>query len=86
MCEKHEIENIEGETMAENWRSLQEQGSCAIFLCDLSDVLLLNNIDVISGGRERKRERERERERRSEERRVGKECRCLCRSRWSPYH
>ena len=25
-------------------------------------------------------------ERRSEERRVGKECRPLCRSRWSPYH
>jgi hypothetical protein len=24
--------------------------------------------------------------RRSEERRVGKECRRLCRSRWSPYH
>ena len=24
--------------------------------------------------------------RRSEERRVGKECRLLCRSRWSPYH
>ena len=24
--------------------------------------------------------------RRSEERRVGKECRPLCRSRWSPYH
>jgi elongation factor Tu len=23
---------------------------------------------------------------RSEERRVGKECRCWCRSRWSPYH
>ena len=23
---------------------------------------------------------------RSEERRVGKECRALCRSRWSPYH
>jgi hypothetical protein len=23
---------------------------------------------------------------RSEERRVGKECHCLCRSRWSPYH
>ena len=23
---------------------------------------------------------------RSEERRVGKECACLCRSRWSPYH
>jgi hypothetical protein len=23
---------------------------------------------------------------RSEERRVGKECRKLCRSRWSPYH
>ena len=25
-------------------------------------------------------------EKRSEERRVGKECRPLCRSRWSPYH
>ena len=25
-------------------------------------------------------------ETRSEERRVGKECRLLCRSRWSPYH
>ena len=25
-------------------------------------------------------------EKRSEERRVGKECRALCRSRWSPYH
>ena len=25
-------------------------------------------------------------DRRSEERRVGKECRALCRSRWSPYH
>ena len=24
--------------------------------------------------------------RRSEERRVGKECRTVCRSRWSPYH
>ena len=23
---------------------------------------------------------------RSEERRVGKECQCECRSRWSPYH
>ena len=23
---------------------------------------------------------------RSEERRVGKECKILCRSRWSPYH
>ena len=26
------------------------------------------------------------RERRSEERRVGKECASMCRSRWSPYH
>ena len=26
------------------------------------------------------------RDRRSEERRVGKECSELCRSRWSPYH
>jgi hypothetical protein len=27
-----------------------------------------------------------EKKERSEERRVGKECRRLCRSRWSPYH
>ena len=30
--------------------------------------------------------RGKERETRSEERRVGKECLRLCRSRWSPYH
>ena len=30
--------------------------------------------------------REQEVTRRSEERRVGKECLRLCRSRWSPYH
>ena len=34
----------------------------------------LNNFDVSVGGG------------RSEERRVGKECLRLCRSRWSPYH
>jgi hypothetical protein len=33
----------------------------------------INTGDVLSGER-------------SEERRVGKECRRLCRSRWSPYH
>jgi pyruvate dehydrogenase E1 component len=31
-------------------------------------------------------EMERRIRRRSEERRVGKECRTVCRSRWSPYH
>jgi hypothetical protein len=31
-------------------------------------------------------EKSAERHKRSEERRVGKECRRLCRSRWSPYH
>jgi tyrosyl-tRNA synthetase len=34
------------------------------------DALMINNADWL----------------RSEERRVGKECRRLCRSRWSPYH
>jgi hypothetical protein len=29
---------------------------------------------------------DREVDKRSEERRVGKECRLRCRSRWSPYH
>ena len=35
---------------------------------------------------QRERRESAERERRSEERRVGKECLRLCRSRWSPYH
>ena len=35
---------------------------------------------------DRARDRRRGRGRRSEERRVGKECGLLCRSRWSPYH
>ena len=34
----------------------------------------------------RRARRGRSRDRRSEERRVGKECLRLCRSRWSPYH
>jgi large subunit ribosomal protein L6 len=39
---------------------------------------LVNNMVVgVTEGYEKKR---------SEERRVGKECRRLCRSRWSPYH
>ena len=38
-------------------------------------------IDDLRNGRERRRRRLR-----SEERRVGKECCALCRSRWSPYH
>ena len=37
----------------------------------LADALVLNSIEFWS---------------RSEERRVGKECLRLCRSRWSPYH
>ena len=36
--------------------------------------------------RERRRRKHRRRRERSEERRVGKECLRLCRSRWSPYH
>ena len=36
--------------------------------------------------REAETRKKRESEQRSEERRVGKECRLLCRSRWSPYH
>src|SRR6187401_3710078 len=36
--------------------------------------------DAVHAGRLRPRRE------RSEERRVGKECRRLCRSRWSPYH
>ena len=33
-----------------------------------------------------RRSAERGRQDRSEERRVGKECHVVCRSRWSPYH
>ena len=38
------------------------------------------------GGREGMRDWHSAQEERSEERRVGKECLRLCRSRWSPYH
>ena len=37
------------------------------------DMSFLELLDVVNDGR-------------SEERRVGKECLCWCRSRWSPYH
>ena len=44
-------------------------------------------VSTLGRGREREREGDREREgERSEERRVGKECLRLCRSRWSPDH
>ena len=39
--------------------------------------------DYSEGGEEEEGNKE---EKRSEERRVGKECFLLCRSRWSPYH
>ena len=42
-------------------------------LKDLYDRVFINNVVGMSIGR-------------SEERRVGKECRIGCRSRWSPYH
>ena len=41
---------------------------------------------VICSGAVRVTGRAQEGRRRSEERRVGKECLRLCRSRWSPYH
>ena len=44
-------------------------------------MLLPGNDDLLAAAFERKIE-----EQRSEERRVGKECLRLCRSRWSPYH
>ena len=45
------------------------------------EVTLEGNKLVIKGSTE-----DSDVEDRSEERRVGKECRLLCRSRWSPYH
>ena len=41
------------------------------------DEDILEELEALSKATERSR---------SEERRVGKECRSLCRSRWSPYH
>ena len=49
---------------------------------DLADVVLQV---IVNGNMEKVREWKGS-ERRSEERRVGKECLRLCRSRWSPYH
>ena len=47
----------------------------------LVDVLAGRSVDVLAG-----RLVDVLADRRSEERRVGKECQGLCRSRWSPYH
>jgi tryptophan synthase beta chain len=44
---------------------------------ELGITLWLKREDMAHGGAHKVR---------SEERRVGKECRRLCRSRWSPYH
>ena len=46
-------------------------------LCNYVKVLFLENIPQINKSQN---------DLRSEERRVGKECPLLCRSRWSPYH
>ena len=54
-------------------------------LLEALDLML--RVEPLDGCTETERERERKIEsRRSEERRVGKECLRLCRSRWSPYH
>src|SRR6187401_3818365 len=54
---------------------------------DISELLSLESPTVPSSRRRRgKAEVEGMSRERSEERRVGKECRRLCRSRWSPYH
>jgi ATP-binding cassette subfamily C protein LapB len=50
-----------------------------------SMLAMVSRVIVIDGGRV-VADGPRDRIMRSEERRVGKECRRLCRSRWSPYH
>jgi DNA ligase-1 len=64
-------EIVQRDLVLERWRTLP-------FLeCLLFNKLLTGSLRVgVSGGLAA----------RSEERRVGKECRRLCRSRWSPYH
>ena len=53
---------------------------------DFEAIAQCNQIrDMLMAALER-RNKEMQRLRRSEERRVGKECASMCRSRWSPYH
>jgi NADH:ubiquinone oxidoreductase subunit E len=52
-------------------------------MCDQGPAILVNGIAIT---RMTMRRADQICELRSEERRVGKECRRLCRSRWSPYH
>ena len=50
-------------------------------LIEVEQRLAAGRVSVCRGGRRLAKQRQR-----SEERRVGKECSLLCRSRWSPYH
>ena len=56
-------------------QALAEQVRDAMWVGDHATKMLGMQITSVAPGRIR-----------SEERRVGKECRLTCRSRWSPYH
>jgi hypothetical protein len=63
---------------ATSWLTLTVAGlamGMMIFIMASGMTVIFGLMDVINFGHGR-----------SEERRVGKECRRLCRSRWSPYH
>ena len=60
------------------WKNYRIKKEAKLFAEKVEDAL-----DAIVTGKEWNMEEELER---SEERRVGKECLRLCRSRWSPYH
>ena len=53
---------------------------------ELYDRVLRKQAELENFRKRAQREKEEFRQHRSEERRVGKECPSLCRSRWSPYH
>ena len=74
-------DDLTAETFAralERWRRFDPgRGSARAWLCQLARSTALDHFRA----EERRRRREG-----SEERRVGKECASMCRSRWSPYH
>ena len=70
----------------ELFRSLLAAGLVDELHFNVVPVLLGGGIPLLPSPADRARLKLKKHRNRSEERRVGKECRTVCRSRWSPYH
>ena len=82
---KYDPDSLKGYESIGGFRALRK--ALTMEGCDIADVLAANGVQGRGGAAYDMGKKWRQaREVRSEERRVGKECLRLCRSRWSPYH